>query len=73
MRHIRILIVLLVLTGCTAKFTIPDEPRYKTIGVYQIEDGICLDKEGMAALQGNIMSLKDYADKLRGILEGLQK
>ncbi len=76
MKWIAVLVGVLMLTGCLsgpAKFTIPDEPQFRQLHVYQVEGGICLDNEGIGILQGNIKALKGYADAMRKVLEGLQK
>jgi hypothetical protein len=68
-----LIIIAFLLIGCAAKFTIPDEPRYRSVAGYQTGNGVCMDNEDMAALRSNIVSLKDYADKMRKILEELKK
>jgi hypothetical protein len=73
MRKTIAMLMLVMLMGCTAKFTIPDEPKYQNMKVYQVEQGICFDHDGARILQNNIMSLKRYADNLRKILEDLKK
>lgn len=75
-RLVLVMVAVLVLAGCLVgpgKFTIPDEPQYKQIRIYRVEGGICLDPEGIATLWGNVGALRDYAAKLRKILEGLQR
>lgn len=73
----RILIATLgvfLLSGCFGpKFVIPDEPQFKKMQMYQFERGICFDNPDAEILKGNIEALKDYADKLRKILEGIRE
>ena len=76
MRKLYIFVLVVFLMGCLsgpAKFTIPDEPRFRQLHAYPVEGGICLDNEGIEILQGNIHALKEYTDKMRKVLEGLQK
>ena len=68
-----ILIAILILSGCAAKFTIPDEPQYRNLRVYQVENLVCFDSEGMGILQSNIRMMKEYSDKMRKILEDQNK
>jgi hypothetical protein len=67
-----LLIVLVLLIGCAQKFTIPDEPKFTRMYVHQTESMTCFDKEGVEVLKGNILALREYADKMRKILEGLK-
>jgi len=68
-----VLFIALLLIGCTAKFTIPDEPQYRNLRVYQVENLVCFDSEGMGILQSNIRAMKEYSDKMRKILEDQNK
>jgi hypothetical protein len=66
-------LAVLFLVGCfSAKFTIPDEPKFRQLYVYPVKDGVCLDSEGVGILNDNVKALKDYADKMRKILEGMK-
>ena len=68
--------IALMLMGCLsgpAKFIIPDEPKFKTVSVYQVENGIFIDNESLKSFKENINGLKDYADKMRKILEDQKK
>ena len=68
-----ILIAALLLIGCSQKFIIPDEPKYRDLRVYQLENLVCFDSEGMGILQSNIRAMKEYGDKMRKILEDQNK
>jgi len=68
-----ILIAILILSGCSMKFTIPDEPRYRDLRAYQLENLVCFDLEGIGILQSNIRAMKEYSDKMRKILEDQNK
>ena len=68
-----LLILLVLLTSCAPKFTLPDEPKFKEMYVFQFDGMVCFDKEGMGLLQHNIKLQKEYADKMRKILEDLQR
>ena len=62
------------LMGCFApKFTIPDEPKFKTVRAHVVDGGICFDEQGLTALKDNIKALKDSADAMRKILMDIQK
>jgi len=76
MKRFTVLMSLLLVLGCVsgpAKFTIPDEPDPTQFKAYQVKGGVCIDDAGLGVLQSNIEDLKAYADKMREILEGLQK
>jgi len=70
-----LLVTLIVFAGCgaRAKFTMPDEPKFKTFEVYHLADGICMDAESIGILQENIKALKGYSDELRRVLIDLRK
>ncbi len=68
-----IVVLIFFVAGCTAKFTIPDEPKYKGVIVFHADGMVCFGEEGMNALQENIQAQREYADKMRKILEGLKK
>lgn len=72
MKKIILITLSLFFLGC-ATFTIPDEPKYRDLRGYQVENLVCFDAEGMGILQNNIHAMKEYGDKLRSILEGLKK
>jgi len=64
----------LLLAGCVTKhIAIPDEPRYRDIRVYQLEQGILFDQRATDALRFNIQAMKEYAEKLRKLLEDSRK
>lgn len=73
MRALLIIVALFVAMGCTPGFTIPDEPKYKDMYAYPIQGAVCFDKEGWDILNGNILMQKEYAEKLKKILEDLKK
>lgn len=73
MKKIILLTLSLFFLGCAPRFTIPDEPKYRDLRGYQVENLVCFDAEGMGILQNNIHAMKEYGDKLRSILEGLKK
>uniref|UniRef100_A0A6M3J758 Lipoprotein n=1 Tax=viral metagenome TaxID=1070528 RepID=A0A6M3J758_9ZZZZ len=72
-RLVLIMVVLFFLFGCAPRFTIPDEPKYKDMYAYPIQGAVCFDKEGWDILSGNILLQKEYAEKLKKILEDLKK
>ncbi len=69
-----VFVALVILAGCyaPAKFTIPDEPKFRHFGVYQFEGGICMEPEDIKILQENIGTLKNYSDELRRLLTDLR-
>jgi len=75
MKFISIFITLLFVTGCVgpAKFTIPDEPKFRKINAYVYEDGIYFEKKELEIFVNNIRMLKAYADELRKMLIDTQK
>ena len=75
MRRLACLGLVLVMVGCVTpvRVTIPDEPKYRDMKVYQVDGGVCFGDEDLVILRGNIKLLKEHADKMRVILEGLRK
>jgi len=73
MKTLFIIVVLLFAMGCTPKFVIPEEPKYRDIGVYPYRGLVCFDEKGWGDLGYNIQTQLKYAEKLRQILEGLKK
>jgi len=62
--------------GCyagPAKFTIPDEPKFRKTSAIVYEDGICFEKKEIEIFVDNIWILKTYADELRRMLMDIQK
>jgi hypothetical protein len=68
----KVLLLVLLLISCSQKFTIPDVPKYKDMTIYQIEGMVCFDRESAQILSDNIKLQKEYADKLRKILEDIK-
>ena len=76
MKFTSIFIVLLILMGCyagPAKFTIPDEPKFRQAHAIVFEEGIFFEKKDVEIFVDNIRMLKAYADKLRQMLVDIQK
>jgi len=67
MKFLSLFIVLLIVMGCVgpAKFTIPDEPKFRPIHATVFEEGICFEKKELETFVNNIRMLKAYADELR--------
>lgn len=74
MKLTAIIVALMLLAGCygPAKIMIPDQPKYKQFGVYQVEDGICMGDEDVKILRENLVALKTYSDELRRLLTDLR-
>jgi hypothetical protein len=74
MKLTTIFIALMILAGCysPAKIVIPDQPKFKQFGIYQVEGGICMGDEDIAILYKNIGILKTYSDELRRLLTDLR-
>jgi len=70
---IAVILVLIFLFGCIPRFTIPDEPKYRDLGVYPMSGMACFDDRGWADLGWNIQAQERYIQKLKKILEDLQK
>jgi len=69
-------IALLILVGCyagPAKFTIPDEPKFRQMNAYSYEEGLFFEKKDVEIFVDNVRLLKAYADKLRHMLMDIQK
>ena len=75
MKLTSIFIILLIIIGCIgpAKFTIPDEPKFRQTNAIVYEEGICFEKKELEILVNNIRLLKAYADELRRMLLDIQK
>ena len=75
MKFLSIFIALLILVGCVgpAKFTIPDEPKFRQVNAYAYEEGLFFEKKDVETFVGNIQMLKAYADELRQMLLDIQK
>ena len=75
MKLISIFIALLVLVGCvgSAKFTIPDEPKFRQAHAIAYEEGLFFEKKDVEIFVDNIRFLKAYADELRRMLMDMQK
>ena len=75
MKFTSILIALLIIIGCVgpAKFTIPDEPKFRQMNAYSYEEGLFFEKKDVEIFVNNIRLLKAYADELRRILVEIQK
>ena len=75
MKFISIFITLLFVTGCVgpAKFTIPDEPKFRQVNAYAYEEGLFFEKKDVETFVDNIRILKAYADELRQMLMDIQK
>ena len=75
MKLISIFTALLILISCVgpAKFTIPDEPKFRQTNAIVYEEGICFEEKELKTFVNNIMLLKAYADELRRMLMDMQK
>ena len=75
MKLTSIIIALLIIIGCVgpAKFTIPDEPKFRQMNAYTYEEGLFFEKKDVEIFVDNIRLLKAYADKLRQMLVDIQK
>ena len=75
MKFLSIFIALLIIIGCIgpAKFTIPDEPKFRQMNAYSYEDGLFFEKKDVEIFVNNIRMLKAYADELRRMLVEIQK
>ena len=75
MKFTSIFIALLLIIGCVgpAKFTIPDEPKFRQTNAYVYEEGIFIEKRELEIFVNNIRMLKAYADELRKMLIDTQK
>ena len=75
MKFLSIFIALLIIIGCVgpAKFTIPDEPKFRKINAYVYEEGIFFEKKELEIFVDNVRLLKAYADELRHMLMDIQK
>jgi len=74
MKLISIFTALLILISCVgpAKFTIPDEPKFRQTNAIVYEEGICFEEKELKTFVNNIMLLKAYADELRRMLVEIQ-
>ena len=74
MKFISIFITLLFVTGCVgpAKFTIPDEPKFRKTSATVFEEGLFFEKKDVETFVDNIRILKAYADELRRMLVEIQ-
>ncbi|MFH1630375.1 MAG: hypothetical protein ABIE47_16860 [Pseudomonadota bacterium] len=75
MKFLSLFIALLLVMGCIgpAKFTIPDEPKFRQVNAYAYEEGLFFEKRELEIFVGNIQMLKAYADELRRMLIDIQK
>ena len=75
MKFASIFIAVLIIIGCVgpAKFTIPDEPKFRQMNAYTYEEGLFFEKEDVEIFVNNIRMLKAYADELRRMLVEIQK
>ena len=75
MKFLSLFIALLIIIGCIgpAKFTIPDEPKFRQVNAYAYEEGIFFEKKDVEIFVDNIRILKAYADELRRMLVEIQK
>lgn len=71
MKFTSIFVVLLIMIGCIgpAKFTIPDEPKFRQMNAYSYKEDLFFEKKFV----NNIWLLKAYADELRRMLVDIQK
>ena len=74
MKFLSLFIALLIIIGCVgpAKFTIPDEPKFRQVNAYAYEEGIFFEKKDVEIFVDNIRILKAYADELRRMLVEIQ-
>lgn len=74
MKKVIVLLCVVVLLGCAsgrnrADFpAIPPEPKFEKFYIYQVDGGICIDDEGMAALEKNMTALHAYQEELKKML-----
>ena len=75
MKLTSLFIALLIIIGCVgpAKFTIPDEPKFRQVNAYAYEEGLFFEKKDVETFVDNIRILKAYADELRRMLVEIQK
>ena len=74
MKFLSLFIALLIIIGCIgpAKFTIPDEPKFRQVNAYAYEEGLFFEKKDVEIFVDNIRLLKAYADELRRMLVEIQ-
>ena len=74
MKFLSLFIALLLVMGCIgpAKFTIPDEPKFRQVNAYAYEEGLFFEKKDVEIFVDNIRFLKAYADELRRMLVEIQ-
>ena len=74
MKFTSIFVALLIIIGCVspAKFTIPDEPKFRQVNAYAYEEGLFFEKKDVEIFVDNIRLLKAYADELRRMLVEIQ-
>jgi len=68
-----VIVFVLIFIACTGKFTIPDKPMYERLTICQINGAYCMEEKDFEILKRNVTALKNYADKMREILEQLKK
>jgi len=75
MKFTSIFVVLLIMIGCIgpAKFTIPDEPKFRQMNAYSYKEDLFFEKKDVEIFVNNIRLLKAYADELRRMLVDIQK
>lgn len=71
MKKLLIVAICFGLVACAGKVVIPDEPQYKNVSAYIDPQfgGVCFPPEEMDKFVGNIRALKEYSEKLKGMLE----
>jgi len=75
MKLTSIIVAFLIIIGCVgpAKFTIPDEPKFRQVNATVFEEGLFFEKKDVEIFVNNIRMLKAYADELRRMLVEIQK
>jgi len=69
---VMILVLILALSGCTPRFTIPDEPIYKEFSIVQLQDSVCMENADFVIFQSNVDKLWTHKNELRKLLEDIQ-
>lgn len=70
MKKLICVVAMVMMFGCaTAKLECPAMPKPILVEIYPVPGGVCLDDEGVEKLRMNLENLKNYADKLKSIIE----